>query len=42
MIVFLNKGEIVEVGTHKDLIAIDGAYAAQFRLFTSGVLGDSF
>lgn len=35
-IVFIDKGEIVEEGTHADLLAKDGAYAADWRRQAGG------
>ncbi len=39
-ILLLKRGQVVETGSHKDLIEKDGEYAALFQLFTAGVLED--
>jgi ATP-binding cassette, subfamily B, bacterial MsbA len=40
-IVLLKRGEVVEVGTHRDLLAQGGEYSALFKLFSAGVLDDT-
>ncbi|MBS1700998.1 MAG: ABC transporter ATP-binding protein [Armatimonadetes bacterium] len=40
-ILLLKKGEVVEIGSHRELVDHDGEYAALFRLFSAGVLEDS-
>jgi len=40
-ILLLRKGQILEHGSHDDLLGQNGHYAAMFRAFSSGVLGDS-
>lgn len=37
-ILMLRRGEVVELGSHADLMEMDGAYAGMYRAFTSGVL----
>ncbi len=37
-ILMLRRGEVVELGSHTELMAMDGAYAGMYRAFTSGVL----
>lgn len=37
-IVMLRRGEILEHGSHEDLMAAGGAYAGMYRAFTSGLL----
>jgi subfamily B ATP-binding cassette protein MsbA len=39
-IVMLRRGEIIESGTHRELMEVDGAYAGMYRAFSSGVLSD--
>lgn len=39
-ILLLMRGQVVEQGSHRELIAKNGEYAALFRLFSSGVLRD--
>ena len=39
-ILLLKRGQVVETGSHKELIEKDGEYAALFQLFTAGVLED--
>jgi ABC-type multidrug transport system fused ATPase/permease subunit len=39
-ILVLRKGEVLEQGSHEELMASNGAYAGMFRAFSSGVLGD--
>ncbi|HEY8740009.1 MAG TPA: ABC transporter ATP-binding protein [Candidatus Dormibacteraeota bacterium] len=40
-ILFLEHGALVEEGTHHELIALDGRYAALFRMQASAYLGDA-
>lgn len=40
-ILVLRKGEILESGSHDDLMAANQAYAGMYRAFTSGVLDDT-
>jgi len=40
-ILMLNRGEIVETGSHSELMRQNGAYAAMYRAFSSGVLDES-
>lgn len=40
-IIVMRKGQILESGSHGELLAADGAYAAMYRAFTSGVLDES-
>lgn len=37
-ILYLRKGEVVEYGSHKELMDRNGEYAALFRVFSSGLL----
>ncbi len=37
-VLMLRKGEILESGSHRELMKLDGAYAGMYRAFTSGVL----
>ncbi len=39
-IVMLRHGEILEQGTHDELVAANGAYAGMYRAFSSGMMGD--
>jgi subfamily B ATP-binding cassette protein MsbA len=39
-IVVLRRGEVLEQGSHEDLMAKQGAYASMYKAFTSGVLTD--
>jgi subfamily B ATP-binding cassette protein MsbA len=39
-ILLLKRGEVVETGSHRELVEKDGEYAALFRLFSAGVLED--
>lgn len=41
LIVMLSHGQIVEQGSHQQLMAAAGAYAGMYRAFNSGVLGES-
>lgn len=40
-IVMLRHGEVIEQGTHRDLLAQDGPYAAMYRAFSNGVIDES-
>lgn len=40
-IVMLSHGKIIEQGSHKELLAANGAYAGMFRAFNSGVLDET-
>lgn len=37
-ILYLRRGEVVEYGSHKELMERNGEYAALFRIFSSGLL----
>lgn len=37
-ILYLRRGEVVEYGSHKELMEQNGEYAALFRIFSSGLL----
>jgi subfamily B ATP-binding cassette protein MsbA len=37
-ILYLRRGEVVEYGSHKELMECNGEYAALFRIFSSGLL----
>ena len=39
-ILYLRRGEVIECGPHKELMAKNGEYAALFRVFSNGVLDD--
>jgi len=39
-IAMLRRGEIIEFGTHRELLERGGAYAGMYNAFSSGVLGD--
>ena len=39
-ILMLRRGEIVETGSHRELMEANGAYAGMYRAFSSGVLQD--
>jgi ABC-type multidrug transport system fused ATPase/permease subunit len=41
-ILMLSHGEVVEGGSHQELIKKGGAYAAMYRAFSSGVLEEAF
>ena len=40
-ILFLEHGELVEAGTHEELIRLDGRYAKLFRMQASAYVGDA-
>jgi ATP-binding cassette, subfamily B, bacterial MsbA len=40
-IVMLRRGEIIESGTHRQLMELGGAYAGMYSAFSSGVLDDA-
>jgi subfamily B ATP-binding cassette protein MsbA len=40
-IVMLSHGQIIEMGSHKDLMAANGAYAGMYRAFNSGILDET-
>jgi len=40
-ILMLHHGEVVETGSHNELMKKNGAYAGMYRAFSSGVLDDS-
>ncbi|MCO5296096.1 MAG: ABC transporter ATP-binding protein/permease [Fimbriimonadaceae bacterium] len=40
-IVMLLHGEVIEHGTHRELLAHDGPYAAMYRAFSNGVIDES-
>lgn len=40
-ILVLRRGEVLEIGSHEELMSADGAYAGMYRAFTSGMLEDS-
>jgi len=39
-ILFLEHGELVEAGTHEELIRLDGRYAKLFQMQASAYVGD--
>jgi len=39
-ILYLRRGEVIETGSHKELMEKNGEYAALFRVFSSGVIED--
>jgi len=39
-IAMLRRGEVIELGTHRELLERGGAYAGMYNAFSSGVLGD--
>lgn len=39
-IIMLRHGEVLEQGSHEDLLSQNGAYAGMYRAFSSGLLGD--
>ena len=39
-IVVLRRGEVLEQGSHDELMQKSGAYAGMYKAFTSGVLTD--
>lgn len=39
-ILYLRRGEVVEYGSHKDLMEARGEYAALFRVFSNGLIED--
>lgn len=39
-VLMLRSGEVLELGSHKELMDRDGAYATMYRAFTSGVLAE--
>lgn len=39
-ILVIRRGEVLETGTHQQLIDADGPYAGMYRAFTSGILED--
>ncbi|HWA83238.1 MAG TPA: ABC transporter ATP-binding protein [Fimbriimonadaceae bacterium] len=39
-ILYLRRGEVVEYGSHKELMDAGGEYAALFRVFSSGLIED--
>jgi ATP-binding cassette, subfamily B, bacterial MsbA len=39
-ILLLKRGQVIEEGSHRDLLDKNGEYAALFRLFNSGVIND--
>jgi ATP-binding cassette, subfamily B, bacterial MsbA len=39
-ILYLRGGEVVEYGSHRELVASNGEYAALFRVFSGGVLDE--
>ncbi len=40
-ILVLRRGEVLEIGSHEELIQADGVYAGMYRAFTSGMLEDA-
>lgn len=40
-ILMLSRGEVVETGTHSELMRKNGAYAGMYRAFSSGLLDES-
>jgi ATP-binding cassette subfamily B protein len=40
-ILFLEHGELVEAGTHEELIRLDGRYANLFRMQASAYVGEN-
>jgi ATP-binding cassette, subfamily B, bacterial MsbA len=40
-ILMLNRGEVIEYGTHRELMELKGSYAAMYRAFSSGVIDES-
>lgn len=39
-IAMLSRGEVLEIGSHKELLEANGPYAAMYRMFSSGLLGE--
>jgi len=40
-ILVIRKGEVLETGTHQQLLEADGPYSGMYRAFTSGILEDT-
>lgn len=39
-IAMLRRGEVLEIGSHRELLEANGPYAAMYRMFTSGLLDE--
>lgn len=39
-IAMLRKGEVLEIGSHRELLEANGPYAAMYRMFSSGLLDE--